>query len=219
MIIKRKTMFDIVREADEDTADAIANGSIEGGDAPATGNADAGADDGGTDDDLNIDASLDTGDDNDAGGNDDFGGGDDNTDTDTGSSDTSFGGGSSGGGDTSDEEPVKNNTDIFSNLTSEEQAIKIGELKRLYNELYTSCDDYIAKFNDLDYDNIPIQVVERVATAMENLRAYMKEYILKVFPIKSYIENDYKYNEFLYAFHSIASILEDIGTNTPSKKS
>ena len=214
--VKRKTMFDIVKEADEDTVNDIANGSIDdGGDAPAANNADTGGGDdaGGDDADLNIDASLDTGDD--AGGGDDMGGGGD-TGGSSGSSDSSFSGGSSGSG-SSDEEPVKNNTDIFSNLTSEEQAIKIAELKRLYNELYTSCDDYIAKFNDVDYDNIPVSVVERVSTALSNLRVYIRDYILKVFPIKSYIENDYKYNEFLYTFHSIASILEDIYATKPAK--
>ena len=218
MLMQRKTIFDVIKEADADDVDSITNGSIDAGDAPPEAGADAGADDDGGDDaDLNIDASLDGTDDNDnpdEGGNDNFGGGG-NSGSSSGGSD--FGGGSSSG--STDEEPVKNNTDIFSNLTSEEQAIKIAELKRLYDELYTSCDDYITKFNDIDYDNIPIHVVERVSTALGNLRIYMRDYILHVFPIKSYIENDYKYNEFLYVFHSIASILEDIPTTTAPKKS
>lgn len=214
MIMKRQYSF-IFNEADADDVDEITNGSIDAGDTPPEAggdNATEGADDNGGDDaDLNIDASLDGTGDNDN-TNDDLGGG---TDTSSSGGD-SFGGSSSG---STDEEPLKNNTNIFSNLTSEEQAIKIAELKRLYDDLYTSCDDYIARFNDVDYDNIPISVVERVSSALGNLRQYIRDYVLHVFPIKTYIENDYKYNEFLYVFHSIASILEDIPTNIDSKKS
>lgn len=214
MIMKRQFSF-ILNEADADDVDEITNGNIDAGDTPPEAGGDNAAeganDDGGDDADLNIDASLDgTGDDDNI--NDDLGGG---TDTSSSGGD-SFGGSSSS---STDEEPLKNNTNIFSNLTSEEQAIKIAELKRLYDDLYTSCDDYIARFNDVDYDNIPISVVERVSSALGNLRQYIRDYILHVFPIKTYIENDYKYNEFLYVFHSIASILEDIPTNTDSKKS
>ena len=214
MIMKRQYSF-IFNEADADDVDEITNGSIDAGDTPPEAggdNATEGADDNGGDDaDLNIDASLDGTGDNDN-TNDDLGGG---TDTSSSGGD-SFGGSSSG---STDEEPLKNNTNIFSNLTSEEQAIKIAELKRLYDDLYTSCDDYIARFNDVDYDNIPISVVERVSSALGNLRQYIRDYVLHVFPIKTYIENDYKYNEFLHVFHSIASILEDIPTNIDSKKS
>ena len=75
----------------------------------------------------------------------------------------------------------------------------------------------VARFNDVDYDNIDIRIVERISNAMNNLKRYIKDYILNVFPIRSYIENDYKYNEFIYIFHSIASILEDVSTSKSAK--
>lgn len=224
-IQNRKTMFDIVKEADEDTANDIIDGSIDnnqandnaGGDNPPPANNDQTNDnnDNAGDDDINIDASL-KGLDNigdDADNNTDTGEDNTNTDTTSDTSSTTSSGGSDG------EEPIQKNTDIFANLTAEEQTIKIMELKKLYNDLYTSTDDILDRINNLSSDNINIDVLSRITHAMYALKVYIKDYIEKSFGIKSYIENDCKYNEFLYVYNSIASILEDIiATNKKADK-
>lgn len=218
----RKTIFDIVQEADEDTANDIINGSVDNNsdqtsEAPADNNVDTGATDNNdnqenNDDDLNVDASLNDldnfGDDN--SGADATTGGDSSVDSGS-SMDSSSSGGSE------DEEPIKNNTDIFTNLTSEEQSIKIMELKRLYNDLYTTADDLLDKVNNLSVDNIRIEILSKISRAMYNLKIYIKDYIEKQFAIRSYIENDCKYNEFLYVYNGISSILEDVIKNNKDK--
>ena len=211
MIVERKTIFDIVREADEDTADNIIDGSIDDNSSEDnntnTDNKQDSTDDdtNNNEDDFKIDASLD-----------DIGGIEDNNvegNGDKSSSSSNTSSNSSSSSNNSEEEAIPSNTNIFSNLSAEEQSIKISELKRLYNELYTSCDDSLEKINNISPDVVPITTLSRISQIIHNLRQYIKDYIISVFPIKSYIENDCKYNEFLYLFNSISSILDDLATN------
>ena len=204
------SIFDVFSEADNDNTagnDAGGNDAAGGGDDAAGGNDDNSNN---RDEDFDIDANLDTGDDDnagdDAGGTDDTGtddaGGDDDTGSDTGSS-----GGDLGNGE---EEPVEANTDIFSSLTAEEQAIKIRELKNLFNNLYTSIDDNITKLDNLGTTEDNIQAVTKLTTCMYNLKTYISDYIQFIFPNKSYIENDISFNRFLAIIKSITTIMNDL---------
>lgn len=202
------SIFDVFSEADDDnTAGNDAGGNdAAGGDDAAGGNDDNSNN---RDEDFDIDANLDTGDDDnagdDTGGTDDTGtddaGGDDDSESDT------SGGGDSGNGE---EEPVEANTDIFSSLTAEEQAIKIRELKNLFNNLYTSIDDNITKLDNLGTTEDNIQAVTKLTTCMYSLKTYISDYMQFVFPNKSYIENDISFNRFLAIIKSITTIMNDL---------
>ena len=96
------------------------------------------------DDNFDIDANLDDNSGGDDTGGDDFG--------------SDLGGDSGGGGEaefsqSTDEEINKDNTDIFSSLTKEEQFMKIRELKNLYADLYRACDDQLSRLNDIDTED------------------------------------------------------------------
>ena len=148
-----------------------------------------------TGDDMNIDASLD-----------DSGDDDDMDENDTGSDDSSV----SSSPEESEEEPVQANTDIFADLSKEEQAVKIEELKQLYSDLYSSVDDFIRKLNDIDPDENNVLVIKRCSTTLYNLKKYISDYLLNLFPIKSYIENDVEFNRFLTILNSVANVINDI---------
>jgi len=200
------SIFDAFNEADnDDTAgnDAGGNDATGGGDDAAGGNDDNSNN---RDEDFDIDADLDTGDDDNAG--DDTGGTDDTgTDDTTDDSGSDISGGDAGNGE---EEPVEANTDIFSSLTAEEQAIKIRELKNLFNNLYTSIDDNITKLDNLGTTEDNIQAVTKLTTCMYNLKTYISDYIQFIFPNKSYIENDISFNRFLAIIKSITTIMNDL---------
>lgn len=198
------SIFDVFSEADNDnTAGNDAGGNAAGGNDDNSNN---------RDEDFDIDANLDTGDD-DAGGDDNAGGDTGGTD-DTGTDDTTDDSGSDigGGGDSGngEEEPVEANTDIFSSLTAEEQAIKIRELKNLFNNLYTSIDDNITKLDNLGTTEDNIQAVTKLTTCMYNLKTYISDYIQFIFPNKSFIENDISFNRFLAIIKSITNIMNDL---------
>lgn len=148
------------------------------------------------DDDMNIDANLGNED-----GDDDGMGGDD-TESDDSSSMSSP--------EETEEEPVKANTDIFADLSKEEQEVKIEELKNLFSDLYSSVDDFIRKLNDINPDENNVMVIKRCSNTLYTLKKYISDYLLNLFPIKSYIENDVEFNRFLTILNSVANVINDI---------
>lgn len=174
----------------EDNASNDTNDSTETSDD----NNDSTSDDSG--DNMDIDANLD-----DSGDSDDDMSGDD-----TGSDDSSM----SSSSEETEEEPVKANTDIFADLSKEEQSVKIEELKQLYSDLYSSVDDFIRKINDIDPDENNVRVIKRCSNTLYNLKKYISDYLLNLFPVKSYIENDVEFNRFLTILNSVANVINDI---------
>ena len=199
------SIFDILREqgvlkeaeGDENTSDGAStadnNNEADNGEGNETGEEDMA----GGDDDFDIDASLDDGDD-----------GGENPDSSPSDSDDGGSGSDSAGGDNnSDEEVNDDNTDIFSSLSAEEQQIKIKELKGLYQQMYTSCDELLDRINNLEFTEDSLPVMNRITYALYDLKKYISEYIISIFPRKSYIENDIAFNRFLMILNSVKDIL------------
>lgn len=170
--------------------------------APAEGEApeqDAGEDD----ENFDIDTSLDGDDEeNPESGEDDMGEGDD------------FGGGDDGGTEAppTDEEGEANpsNTEIFTSLTAEEQQIKISELKKLYRELYSSVNDLIHRIDDMDLDEDIMEPMSRVSEVLHRLQDSIADYFQNLFEMRSYLENDVKYNEFLLVLKKTTTVVDDL---------
>ena len=219
MIFKKKNIFDILNEEDNDTnandntsTDANATSSTDNNDDTSSNNDNA--DDQNTDeteggdinedDDFDIDASL----------NDDSTGDDAEDTTDTSDTDSSS---SSSISSDSTEEVNSANTNIFTSLTQEEQIIKIKELKRLFSNLYTSCDDLLEKINDLSPDEDTMPVISRLTSNMYTLKQNIGDYILYIFSNKSYIENDIAFNRYLTILKSITDIFNSIADKLEEK--
>ena len=196
------SIWDILREADGDEQQPEANttdtaDSPEATEAPAEDN---NASDDQNGDDFSIDTSLDNTD-----GGDDAAGGDD-MGSDSGGDD----GTNKNDGEDGDDEPVEANTDMFASLSAEEQTIKIKELKKLYNDLYTSIDDLIERISNIDYSEMNITYMLKINNTLYDLKQYVSDYMIHVFPTKSYYENDVMFNRFLLQVNSISAILEKI---------
>lgn len=119
-------------------------------------------------------------------------------------------GGTEAEGEMEEDEEVEANTDIFSSLTAEEQQIKIKELKNLYSNLYSSCDDILERINKLDINEDNLDTISRISTSLYDMKVYISDYLTLVFPNKSYIENDVTFVRFLTIVKSITEILDDI---------
>lgn len=207
-MFKRKNMFDLLHEAPEDGADAGAE------DAETNDNADAPADDAGgdedttdmgNDEDFDVDTNIeDGGDDN----PDSTEGDDGDLGSDSGRSDMDGGG---------DEEVNSKNTDIFSTLSKEEQAIKISELKKKFNELYIYISDMYGKINDINVDEDSLDTIYRVTAGLYSTKNYIGDYIKQIFPMKSYIENDIAYNRFLTIIQSITNVINKLSAEIEEK--
>ena len=198
------SIFDILREqgvlkeaeGDENTSDGASatdnNNEADNGEDNETGEEDMT----GGNDDFDIDASLDDGDD-----------GGENPESSPSDSDDGGSGSDSAGSDNSDEEVNDDNTDIFSSLSAEEQQIKIKELKGLYQQMYTSCDELLDRINNLEFTEDSLPIMTRITYALYDLKKYISEYIISIFPRKSYIENDIAFNRFLMILNSVKDIL------------
>lgn len=202
MIGKRKTIFDVLKEAEEDEVNDSDQTQDEAPSPEESGEDASGDDEYGGEDDFNIDTSLD--DDTSA----DDGGSDSDISSDDSSSDTTSSGGTSG--EVGEEEPIEANTDIFSSLSAEEQQIKIIELKKMFMNLYSSTDDILERINNTDTDESNLEVISRISMTLYSLRQYLNDYICKIFAQKSYIENDITFNRFLAILNSISVILEEV---------
>ena len=195
MISNKKSLLEA--EGDEAGDNTPADTPAEGNEDNTT-NDDAAANDGdmGEDDNFSIDADLDAGDD--TNDNPDNAGGDNTSDMNT----------TSGGGEEPEEEVNDDNTDIFSTLTAEEQQMKIKELKSLYQQLYCSCDDVMNRLNKLDTNEKNVYVIDRISSSIYTLKKYIGDYLIDIFPNKSYIENDISFNKFLLVVQSISDIID-----------
>ena len=208
-LLKEDDGSDIINGGDAGATDADSTTDNGGGDADASSTTDNNdtRDDSSSGDDENfdIDTSLDddSGDDNDD---------DSDLDSDEGSSDLDS---SSGGGST--EEPVPANKDVFSTLTAEEQAIKIKEQKKQFNDMYIYVDDLINKINDIQLDEDNTIIIERISKNLYNLRDYLNEYITAIFATKDYISNDVFFNRFLQVLYSIDSTMQDLAKSRAKK--
>lgn len=220
-MIRRKTIFDVLREAEDDET-TNTNSSSEDT-SPSTNDNESSSendssndneesaeetteDDYGKDEDFNIDTNLADSDqdtESDTSGDEDSG----STEPDTSSSTS----------DINNDEPIKANTDIFSSLSAEEQQIKIKELKRLFNTLYCSCDDTLVKINNIDTDENSIEIVTRLSSTIYNLKIYITDYITNLFSSKSYIENDVAFNRFLSILNSVLAVINDLVANNEEK--
>lgn len=202
------SIYDILTEADDD-ADATPAG---GGDEGANDNEDENFD---IDTSINVDD--DTDDDN--GAVDDTGG-DDNGEDDAGGGEETYSGSSGGNGSIGDseDEPVQRNTDLFATLSAEEQVIKIGELKKLYRDLYNSIDDVLHRINDMDVDEYSMESMNRVSLTLHNLKDYLSDYLTNQFNMRSYPDNDFRYNEILMVVNDISSVVDDLAKSKEKRQ-
>ena len=197
----------IINGGDAGATDADSTTDNGGGDADASSTAD---NDNNTndDEDFNIDTSLD---DNDT-ANDDA---DTNSDNDLEDSSNDDNSSSSSELDSGEANPI--NKDLFPTLTAEEQAIKIKELKKQYNNMYIYIDDLIDKMNNIALDEDNVIIIERITVNLLKLREYLQEYISTTFNLKDYFENDVFFRRFLQVIYSVDSTMQDLSKGRAKK--
>ena len=149
----------------------------------------------------------------------------DNNEDDTTEDDFSIGGDDeeksdddSGSSDSEEAAPSNNELkakerELFDTLSIPEQQIKIKELRRNFSELYGSCNTLIDRFNEIsvEYDD-DITYINRLVSLLIDLKGMISFYILNLYDIKSYFENDIMFNRYLTIFDSVRNTMADIKT-------
>ena len=72
--------------------------------------------------------------------------------------------------------------------------------------MYTSCDELLDRINNLEFTEDSLPIMTRITYALYDLKKYISEYIISIFPRKSYIENDIAFNRFLMILNSVKDI-------------
>lgn len=99
------------------------------------------------------------------------------------------------------EEDTKNK--MYNSLTPEEKTNMNYILKNNFKDLYMICDDIINKLNGIPKESNNITILKRLMTSCGDLKSYIEFYITKVYPTKTYLENDIAFNKYLQILNGI----------------
>lgn len=210
---------DDANQADPDFAEANAGGNDAGGgdDTGTADNTDAGGNDTATDDNGGNNENTD----DNADGDDDFTIGSSEVEDDGGDE-----GGDTGGDDTTSTDDTEGEEsedksinkdirekerEIFDNLSPAEQKVKNTMMKKMFADLYASCESVADKLNqigaDLPEGNVQIK---KIVAMTHDLKQMVSDYLLNLYESRSYIENDTMFNYYLSILNSIKNIIQDI---------
>lgn len=100
--------------------------------------------------------------------------------------------------------------DIFDNLSEDQKATKIKELKTLYISLYGNCDTLLEHIDDLPKEETTIKIYEFISNNINDLKQYIVDYINDTFDNRTYIENLTVFQKYLSVLDTINGLLEEI---------
>ena len=109
--------------------------------------------------------------------------------------------------------------ELFDSLSIAEQQIKIRELKEQFAELYSNSVSLIDRFNEISMEvsNNSVQINKLISILLE-LKSMISFYILNIYDIKSYFENDIVFNRYLSIFNNIQKAIKTIKNEEFSDK-
>jgi hypothetical protein len=115
----------------------------------------------------------------------------------------------------SEEEEDKINIDdieseLFSNLTPEQIAIKNQELKNQFIEIYTIIGSTLSRVNDISKSNDNINILKFITESLLELREMVDYNITVGYNTRTYIENNIIYKQCIATLDAIAEIIDNI---------
>ncbi len=104
--------------------------------------------------------------------------------------------------------------ELFDSLTLAEQQIKIRELKNNFVDLYNNCVSLIDRFNEISLEcEEDITHIKKISSLLLDIKGMISFYILNLYDLKSYVENDLIFNRYLAVFNAIKNVTKNINKN------
>ena len=101
--------------------------------------------------------------------------------------------------------------ELFDSLSIPEQQIKVKELKNQFGELYGNCLSIIDRLNNISLElNDEYPQLKRLNEILYNLKDTISFYILNIYDIKSYFENDIIFNRYLAILNGVKTVLNTV---------
>lgn len=109
--------------------------------------------------------------------------------------------------------------ELFDSLSIPEQQIKVRELKNQFSELYNNCISIIDRLNDISLElNDQYPQLKRMSDTLYDLKNTISFYILNIYDIKSYFENDITFNRYLTILNGVKTVLNTIKNGVNNDK-
>jgi hypothetical protein len=83
--------------------------------------------------------------------------------------------------------------------------------------MYSYIDDILSKMNNLEIEEDTMEVVSRISSQLYNLKEYLKDYMIHIFPMNDFIQNDTFFNRFSAIIYSMSKIVEQLATGREKK--
>ena len=107
--------------------------------------------------------------------------------------------------------------ELFDTLSIEEQQIKIKELKKQFGDLYSDCVSLVDRINEISTELSSGQI-NKITKIILELKSSVSFYVLNLYDIKSFIENDVMFNQYLSILDRVKNVLETIKNEEFSDK-
>ena len=104
----------------------------------------------------------------------------------------------------------ENQDDIFSDLKPEQMDIKTIELKNQFKNINSVVTASIDKINKISRNTYDDTLVEFIIRKLLQLRDYSRDYVIKTFKTKSYLENQVEFQRMMITFNLISNLFNNI---------
>lgn len=99
---------------------------------------------------------------------------------------------------------------IFDQLSPEQQAAKLKELKSLFSDTYKKSQDIMNMITSAEKDPRHAKVYEYVINTLSDLQKFIRDYLANMFDSKTYIENMTELQKYLTLLDTINNLFADI---------
>ena len=113
-------------------------------------------------------------------------------------------------GETEPPTEEENKDDIFSDLKPEQMDIKTIELKNQFKNINSVVTASIDKINKISRNTYDDTLVEFIIRKLLQLRDYSRDYVIKTFKTKSYLENQVEFQQMMITFNLISNLFNNI---------
>ena len=123
------------------------------------------------------------------------------------------------GGEPSDAEELDQaEGEIFKDIKPEQMAIKIEELKQQYKKFNSVIVAAMEKLDDVSHTTYDDALLEFIARKLLELKELSRDYLLKTFNTRTYIQNQIELQRMIVAFNLVTNLISEIRQSRIKRK-
>jgi len=108
--------------------------------------------------------------------------------------------------------------EIFKDIKPEQMAIKIEELKQQYKKFNSVIVAAMEKLDDVSHTTYDDALLEFIARKLLELKELSRDYLLKTFNTRTYIQNQVELQRMIVAFNLVTNLISEIRQSRIKRK-